>query len=354
MIPLGITGRAFLDWEVGVPVTFAHLAEIVDVSRSGSWWLPIADLPEEDRESDPLVRPLVESGFVSIGFAPVWWEGDMVAVVATLSRTPEGGRWTDDRTTVLEELSSFAGTALGAQAGRRGEWSRLRDDIRSIIDRVACHPVFQPVVGLDGGETVGYEALTRFDDGRRPDLVFEDAASVGLGVELETVCAVAAVRAATVLPPGAWLAVNFSPSAVIAGSVGTVVDVADRPLVVEITEHVEVESYAAVRSAMRAYPGVRVSVDDAGAGYASLRHILELQPDFVKLDIGLVHNIDTDPARQALAAGLRHYAEETGNTLIAEGVETPGERATLYRLGIPLAQGYLFGHPAPARELVAP
>ena len=354
VIPLGITGRAFLDWEVGVPVTFAHLAEIVDVSRSGSWWLPIADLPEEDRESDPLVRPLVESGFVSIGFAPVWWEGDMVAVVATLSRTPEGGRWTDDRTTVLEELSSFAGTALGAQAGRRGEWSRLRDDIRSIIDRVACHPVFQPVVGLDGGETVGYEALTRFDDGRRPDLVFEDAASVGLGVELETVCAVAAVRAATVLPPGAWLAVNFSPSAVIAGSVGTVVDVADRPLVVEITEHVEVESYAAVRSAMRAYPGVRVSVDDAGAGYASLRHILELQPDFVKLDIGLVHNIDTDPARQALAAGLRHYAEETGNTLIAEGVETPGERATLYRLGIPLAQGYLFGHPAPARELVAP
>jgi EAL domain-containing protein (putative c-di-GMP-specific phosphodiesterase class I) len=89
-------------------------------------------------------------------------------------------------------------------------------------------------------------------------------------------------------------------------------------------------------------------VDDAGAGYASLRHILELQPEFVKLDIGLVRGIDADPARQALAAGLRHYADETGNTLIAEGVENADEARTLQRLGIPLAQGFLFGRPAPA------
>jgi EAL domain-containing protein (putative c-di-GMP-specific phosphodiesterase class I) len=87
-------------------------------------------------------------------------------------------------------------------------------------------------------------------------------------------------------------------------------------------------------------------VDDAGAGYASLRHILELEPDFVKLDIGLVHHIDTDPARQALAAGLHHYAEETGTTLIAEGVESLEERAVIERLGIRLGQGYLFGRPA--------
>jgi len=93
---------------------------------------------------------------------------------------------------------------------------------------------------------------------------------------------------------------------------------------------------------------VRISVDDAGAGYASLRHILELQPDFVKLDIGLVHQIDADPARQALAAGLHHYAAEAGNTLIAEGVETPAECSTLHRLGIPLAQGFFLGRPAEA------
>jgi EAL domain-containing protein (putative c-di-GMP-specific phosphodiesterase class I) len=118
--------------------------------------------------------------------------------------------------------------------------------------------------------------------------------------------------------------------------------------VVEVTEHVEVQSYGAVRAAIASCPGVRIAVDDAGAGYASLRHILELQPDFVKLDIGLVHNIDTDPARQALAAGLRHYADQTGTTLIAEGVETLAERDALARLGVPLAQGYLFGRPGPA------
>ncbi|HEX7443962.1 MAG TPA: PAS domain S-box protein, partial [Acidimicrobiales bacterium] len=128
VIPLGITGRAYLDWEVGVPVTFPQLADIVTVTRSGSWWQPLAELSEEGRATDPLIHRLVESGFASMGFAPVWWEESLVALVVTLSRTPEGGRWTEDRTTVLEELSSFAGSALGAQASRRGEWTRLQDE----------------------------------------------------------------------------------------------------------------------------------------------------------------------------------------------------------------------------------
>jgi EAL domain-containing protein (putative c-di-GMP-specific phosphodiesterase class I) len=113
---------------------------------------------------------------------------------------------------------------------------------------VDFHPVFQPVIALDGGDVHGYEALTRFASGRRPDLVFEDAHSVGLGIELETACAVAAVRAAVALSTGPWLGVNFSPAAVIAGASATVAELADRPLVVEITEHVEVESYAALRA----------------------------------------------------------------------------------------------------------
>jgi EAL domain-containing protein (putative c-di-GMP-specific phosphodiesterase class I) len=87
---------------------------------------------------------------------------------------------------------------------------------------------------------------------------------------------------------------------------------------------------------------VRVAVDDAGAGFASLRHILELQPDIIKLDIALVRDIDVDPARQALAAGLRHFAALTGTTLVAEGVETMAEANAVRSLGVELAQGYLF------------
>ena len=93
---------------------------------------------------------------------------------------------------------------------------------------------------------------------------------------------------------------------------------------VEVTEHVEVLSYAAVRAAIHRCPGVRIAADDADAGYAGLRHILGLKPDFVKLDVGLVRYIDSDPARQALAAGLRHHIEPTGTALIAEGVKTAG------------------------------
>jgi EAL domain-containing protein (putative c-di-GMP-specific phosphodiesterase class I) len=92
----------------------------------------------------------------------------------------------------------------------------------------------------------------------------------------------------------------------------------------------------------------KLAIDDAGAGYASLRHILQLHPEFIKLDATWVQGIDTDPARQALIAGLQLFAAESGMTLIAEGVETPGEALTLLDLGLDYAQGYLFGKPEPA------
>ena len=92
---------------------------------------------------------------------------------------------------------------------------------------------------------------------------------------------------------------------------------------------------------------VRLAVDDAGAGFASLRHILELDPAFVKLDISLIRGIDRDPAKQALVAGMRHFARTTKRRLIAEGVETEAEARTLAELDVRLVQGYRFGRPAP-------
>jgi EAL domain-containing protein (putative c-di-GMP-specific phosphodiesterase class I) len=92
---------------------------------------------------------------------------------------------------------------------------------------------------------------------------------------------------------------------------------------------------------------VRLSVDDAGSGFASLRHILRLEPDFIKLDRSWVHGVDTDPARQAMIAGLRHFADQTGAQLIAEGIERDEERAALITLDVDLGQGYLLGRPAP-------
>ena len=120
-------------------------------------------------------------------------------------------------------------------------------------------------------------------------------------------------------------------------------------VVLEITEHVGIEDYVALREAVaRLGNDVRFAVDDAGAGFASLRHILELAPSHVKLDRALITRIDTDPARQALVAGLVHFAEAIGAVLIAEGVETVAERDALMGLGVRFGQGYLLGRPAPA------
>ena len=144
-------------------------------------------------------------------------------------------------------------------------------------------------------------------------------------------------------PPAPVGRVAVALPVVVAGQVATLAEASDRPLVAEIAEHVEIESHAAVRAAVRDRAGVRLSVDDAGAGYAGLRHILELLSEFAEIDIGLVRNIDSDPARQALGAGPRHRAHQTGTTLIAEGVEDVAERDVLLHLGVPLTQGYLFG-----------
>jgi len=121
---------------------------------------------------------------------------------------------------------------------------------------------------------------------------------------------------------------------------------------VEVTEHVAIDDYAPMREAMaRLGPQVRLAIDDAGAGFASFRHILELQPDFVKLDRELVHDIQIEASRQALVVGMRYFAQKTGCTLISEGVETDAERAMLLELSIEFGQGYLFGRPTPVAEL---
>jgi EAL domain-containing protein (putative c-di-GMP-specific phosphodiesterase class I) len=108
-------------------------------------------------------------------------------------------------------------------------------------------------------------------------------------------------------------------------------------------------NYPAFRAAMATLgPKVELAVDDAGAGFASLRHILELRPAFVKLDRSLVAGLESDYARHAMIAGLRHFARATGFRLIAEGIETDRDLAVLRALDIGLGQGYLLGRPEAA------
>lgn len=145
------------------------------------------------------------------------------------------------------------------------------------------------------------------------------------------------------------VSLNVSPA--LAGAIVPLISAlkrTDRDVVLEITEHVEIADYRKLIDALDLVRGrARLAVDDAGAGCAGLRHILELRPQFVKLDVSLVRHIDTDAARQAMVARMAHFASNTGCELIAEGIETEEEVTELIRLGVPLGQGYLFGKPAP-------
>jgi EAL domain-containing protein (putative c-di-GMP-specific phosphodiesterase class I) len=206
------------------------------------------------------------------------------------------------------------------------------------------------VVELEDGRVIGFEALTRFADGVEPDVRFAEAALSGLGLEYEIAAIEAALEASIALPADRFISLNASPALVLdTARLGPVLASTDRPIVLELTEHARIDDYADLRAALHAYgPRVRVAVDDAGAGYASLRHILELRPAFVKLDLSIVTGIEHDPVRQALVSALVYFAVKTASELIAEGIETETEAAVLRELGISFGQGYLFGRPARA------
>ena len=241
-------------------------------------------------------------------------------------------------------LTAVAGSSI---AGRR-EANAMRARLEGMLEALEFHMVFQPIVDLRTRRVAGFEALARFDDGERPDVRFAEAARADLGPEFELAAIRMAVGQMDRLPPAAFLSLNVSPRSVIErnGDLRKLLASGDRPLVVELTEHVPIDDYQVLKAGLVALGShVQVAVDDAGAGFASMRHILELQPAFAKLDISLVRGIDGDDLRQSLAAGLNYYAMRTGCRLIAEGIETESEADVLQRLGVELGQGYLFGRP---------
>lgn len=225
-------------------------------------------------------------------------------------------------------------------------------ELRRIISRKRFEIYLQPISRLDDGLVIGVEALTRFEDGTRPDIKFAEAARLGLGAALERATLSTAIETASALPKEVALSVNISPDVLQHDrSIREIIASADRPVIVELTEHERIDDYDAVRAAFaRLGPNTRLAVDDAGSGYASLRHILALNPSFVKLDMAWVRGIHGDPVRRSLVSGLAYFAIATGCQLIAEGIESEEERSALLELGVHLGQGFLLGRPAPVES----
>jgi EAL domain-containing protein (putative c-di-GMP-specific phosphodiesterase class I) len=253
----------------------------------------------------------------------------------------------------LELMKTFAqlvARQIDAEIARDEETNRKLQLVREAVGRGDLRIVFQPICQLSDGKVTGVEALSRFSSEplRSPDLWFKDAADVGLAESLELIAIRKAIAAAAVLPPHLTVSLNVSPAVAIAGRLADALSAFDPArTIVEVTEHDMIPDYQALIDALAPLraKGVRIAIDDAGAGYSSLRHVLMLRPDIIKFDISITRGVDSDPMRRAMAAALAEFARHTGTKIVAEGIETPAELDVLKALGVEKGQGYLFGRP---------
>jgi len=238
--------------------------------------------------------------------------------------------------------------------------SREQEELRRVIREGAVHVLFQPVHSMETGEVLGFEALSRGpEDGpfADPQRMFETAHAAGLETELDVLCQRRAILGARGLEPGKKLFVNVLPTTLLdeAGGAASPVEWIDRAglqradVVIEISERGPVvqrersrEALAQLRAA-----GVGIALDDIGTGLTGLQAIEEMHPDYLKLDVSLVHNIHTNLIAQELLRSLNRVGRSMGARVVAEGVETEQERDVLLACGTDLAQGFLYSRPAP-------
>lgn len=346
VVPLAIEGLGDIGRElVGLELSPSRAADMRARAAAGPWVETI------DPDADDLhLQAKYQAGLRATVNVPIRWHERVMGALGLGTFSEPAAARLEDRASTIRELGLMAAALIGPALAERERIDVLRESVSDTIARRAFEPVFQPVVELGTGSIVAFEGLTRFKDGVRPDHHFADAAAAGVGPALELACIRATLDAAAGLPEDAWISLNVSPQLAMAlVPLVSTLEGTRRSIVVEITEHVPVADYDALMRSLGTLRGhVRLAVDDAGAGYAGLRHILELRPHFVKLDISLVHSVNHDPARRAMIGSMVAFARETGCTLIAEGIEEPGELEILDDLGVALGQGFHLGAPARA------
>jgi PAS domain S-box-containing protein len=327
------------------------------------WRIPQSIIPGVIRDTalEPGVANLpgrVEDGIGGYVSTPVFAAGgEAYGTICCITSGPLEG----DGNEILRRVEMVANVIQPNLAALEAELASQEDvssKLREFIAGRGLTTVFQPVVDMATGETMAYESLTRLrsDPTHGPDWWLQVAHGLGVGVDLELAMLHRAADSAVGAGFGVPVSLNASPSILESGTLFPILD-AHRTVRfgVEVTEHAVVNDYDRLRSAVARIKerGNLLVIDDAGAGFASFRHVLELKPDVIKLDISLTRDIDKDPTRRSLAAALGDFAIKQQTWVVVEGVETMGEAQTLRELGYRYAQGYLFARPAPASELPA-
>lgn len=263
-----------------------------------------------------------------------------------------------DRTLTERDMRMMRALAevLAARIDEDLAYERVRqkavEEIRGTMATGAPRIVFQPIYRLGDDRLAGVECLARFDvePRRPPDQWFNAAHDIGMGLELELHAIRNTLAALDQFPETVFLGINSSAELILSGLLMPVFrEVDPMRIMLEITEHATVADYDALVRALQPLRelGIGLAIDDAGAGYASMRHILNLKSDVIKLDMSLTRNIDVDPNRRALARGLISFAHDIGSSITAEGVETRAELEMLRSLGVDKVQGYYLSRPLP-------
>jgi EAL domain-containing protein (putative c-di-GMP-specific phosphodiesterase class I) len=338
--------QEWFDLDVGkrFPVEQTYCRRMVQGELPGL----VQDAAFDERTADlPITR---ETGIGAYVGAPIrLWDGTLYGTLCCLSRSAEPSL-NDRDARFLHVLAEIVADHIdrGQLEGekRKLEWSR----VRGVLDRDDIDIEFQPVFDLTDCRIVSLEALARFwtEPMRSPSAWFAEATEVGLGVELELAAIRSALQRLEDFPPDVALALNVSPTTALDRRFcELLLDVADR-VVIEITEHAQVDDYEELQRALAPLRqrGAKVAIDDVGAGFANLRHILRLAPDIVKLDLSLTQEISRDPAREALATSLVGFAEGVGASIVAEGISSDEDLALLRALGVAYGQGFYLARPS--------
>ncbi len=311
------------------------------------------DIP--DTAADPRTAGLPFTSSAGIGAyvgVPVFLsDGSLFGSFACFHREPHDLGERDVR------FMRLLGELITAEIEAIRERNEARVRIARLIDGAALDIALQPVFDIHDGRFLGAEALARFPAAfGTTESVFESAASVGLSVPLERLALGCAIPALDAMQPGSFLAVNLTPQVAfeLAATGETRPELLGR-LVLEITEHAAIPSYADLRRALRASreQGLRLAIDDAGAGYASLKHVVELEPDIIKIDRSLVEGVSRDRARRSAVSAFVLLALDIGAYVIAEGVEREEDLEAIRDLGVDAAQGYLLAKPTKDRKALA-
>ncbi|MFH1752643.1 MAG: EAL domain-containing protein [Candidatus Omnitrophota bacterium] len=235
------------------------------------------------------------------------------------------------------------------------EKSSLAIEVKDIIQNKSIDTLFQPILSLPGRKPLGYEIFSRgpkesvLED---PQNLFYVAEKNDMLFELETIVRKQALSKLSEKGKEGLMFFNTNPALVYSGHFQEILDLYEHPenIVLEITERTNIPDFAAFGKMLTTYKkaGFKVSLDDIGSGHASLEAVVELRPDFVKIDKCLIQDIESSGIKQSLVKAISTICKNNSISVIAEGIERQSQEFILAQYGIYGGQGFFLGIPEQA------